>query len=91
MGKVTAIDGVKVTLMGVVDNTPHSFVADENTTFRKRRDLITLADIQPGDTIRVEGAIIGSDFVAATVNAMGPPQGGTPTVPRNAAPQAPPQ
>jgi hypothetical protein len=71
MGKVTAIDGVKVTLMGVVDNTPHSFVADENTTFRKRRDPITLADIQPGDTIRVEGAIKGSDFVAAP---QAPPQ-----------------
>ena len=91
MGKVTAIDGVKVTLMGVIDNTPHSFVADENTTFRKRRDPITLADIQPGDTVRVEGAIKGSDFVATAVNAMGAPQGGTPTVPRSAAPQSAPQ
>ena len=90
MGKVTAIDGVKVTLMGVVDNTPHSFVADENTTFRKRRDPITLADIQPGDTIRVEGAIKGSDFVATAVSAMGAPAG-NPTVPRGAAPQSAPQ
>jgi hypothetical protein len=91
MGKVTAIDGVKVTLMGVVDNTPHSFVADENTTFRKRRDPIALADIQPGDTVRVVGAIKGSDFIATTVNAMGQPQGGTPTVPRSAPPQSAPQ
>ena len=51
MGKVTAIDGVKVTLMGSIDNAAHSFVADENTTFRKRRDPVTLADIQVGDNV----------------------------------------
>jgi hypothetical protein len=91
MGKVTAIDGVKVTLMGVVDNTAHSFVADENTTFRKRRDPITLADIQVGDTIRVEGALKDGAFLATTVSAMGPPPAGTPNGPRSAPPQAPPQ
>jgi hypothetical protein len=87
MGKVTAIDGVKVTLIGSIDNAPHAFVADENTTFRKRRDPITLADIQVGDTVRVEGAVKGGSFVATAVNAMGPPPGGTPNVPRNAPPQ----
>ncbi len=76
MGKVTAIDGVKVTLMGGPDNKPYSFVADENTTFRKRRDPITLADIQVGDTLRVEGAVKGDSFVATAVSAMGPPPGG---------------
>jgi hypothetical protein len=91
MGKVTAIDGVKVTLMGVVDNTAHSFVADENTTFRKRRDPITLADIQVGDTIRVEGALKDGAFLATQVSAMGPPPAGSPNVPHSAAPQAPPQ
>jgi hypothetical protein len=91
MGKVTAIDGVKVTLMGVIDNTAHSFVADENTTFRKRRDPITLADIQVGDTIRVEGALKEGAFLATQVSVMGPPPAGTPDVPRNAAPQSPPQ
>jgi len=87
MGKVTAIDGVKVTLMGSVDNAAHSFVADENTTFRKRRDPITLADIQVGDNVRVEGAVKDGAFVAAAVTAMGMPPGGTPNVPRNAPPQ----
>ncbi len=29
LGKVTSIDGVKVTLMGAIDSTAHSFVADE--------------------------------------------------------------
>ena len=77
-GKVTAIDGVKVTLMGAMDNTAHSFVADENTTFRKRRDPITLGDIQVGDTVRVEGALKDGAFLATTVNAMGQPPAGGP-------------
>jgi preprotein translocase subunit YajC len=91
MGKVTAIDGVKVTLTGVVDNTAHAFVADENTTFRKRRDPITLADIQVGDTVRVEGALKDGAFLATQVSAMGQPPAGTPSVPRNAPPPSAPQ
>ncbi|HEV2484407.1 MAG TPA: DUF5666 domain-containing protein [Terracidiphilus sp.] len=87
MGKVTAIDGVQVTLMGSADNAPHAFVANENTTFRKRRDPITLADIQPGDMVRAEGALKDGTFTATTVNVMGMPQGGTPIIPRNAPPQ----
>jgi hypothetical protein len=87
MGKVTAIDGIKVTLMGSVDHATHSFVADENTTFRKRRDPITLADIQVGDNVRVEGTVKGGVFTASAVTAMGMPPGGTPNVPRNAPPQ----
>ena len=87
-GKVTAIDGVKVTLTGSVDNAAHTFLADENTTFRKRRDPITLADIQVGDSVRIEGSVKDGTFLATTVNAMGAPQGPPPTVPRNApAPQ----
>ncbi len=86
MGKVTAIDGVKVTLMGAVDNTPHAFVADENTTFRKRRDPITLADIQVGDTVRAEGALKDGTFVATAVSAMGPPPGGPAGGPGNGPP-----
>ena len=87
MGKVTAIDDVKVTLLGSVDNALHVFVADENTTFRKRRDPITLADIQVGDMVRAEGAIKDGAFIATAVNVMGMPPGGSPTVPRNSSPQ----
>jgi hypothetical protein len=83
MGKVTAVDGVKVTLQGINDNAAHTFVADENTAFRKRREPITLADIQVGDTIRVEGTVKDGTFLATAVNVMGIPPGGTPTVPRD--------
>jgi hypothetical protein len=87
MGKVTAIDEVKVTLLGSIDNAAHAFVADENTTFRKRREPITLADIQIGDVVRADGAIKDGTFTATTVNVMGMPPGGTPNLPRTSQPQ----
>jgi hypothetical protein len=86
-GKVTAIDGVKVTLMGMMDNAPHAFVADENTSFRKRRDPITLADIQVGDMVRAEGSVKDGMFTATAVGVMGMPPGGGPQVPRTGSPQ----
>ena len=82
MGKVTAIHETKVVLQSSVDSAAHAFVADENTSFRKRREPITLADVQVGDTVRVEGAVRDGVFVAASVAVMGMPPGGTPTVPR---------
>jgi len=88
MGKVTAINETKVTIMGGIDNAAHTFAADENTTFRKRREPITLADIQVGDSVRVEGAVKDGIFLATAVTAMGAP-GPPPTVPRDTA--TPPQ
>lgn len=73
MGKVTAINDVKVTLQGGPDNATHTFVADESTTFRKRRDPITLGDIQVGDMVRAEGAVKNGAFLATMVAVMGPP------------------
>jgi Domain of unknown function (DUF5666) len=72
-GRVTAINEAKVTLQGGPKKETQRFVADENTTFRKRRDPITLADVQEGDMVRVEGAIKDGGFVATTVVVMGPP------------------
>lgn len=89
MGKVTAIDGTKITLTGSLDNAPHSVVADENTAFRKRRDPITLADIQVGDTVRADGAVKDGVFTATNVNVFGGSGGETPSVPRTGTPQAP--
>jgi hypothetical protein len=86
LGKVTAIDGVKVTLMGSVDNVAQSFVADENTTFRKRREPITLSDIHIGDVVRADGALQNGVFTAATVSLMGVPAGSMQRGPRNTPP-----
>lgn len=82
MGKVTAISDLTVTLQSPVDNANHSFVADENTSFRKRRDPITLGDIQVGDSVRVEGAVKNGTFLAASVAVMGGGPGGGPGGPR---------
>jgi hypothetical protein len=77
MGKVTAISELTVTVQSGVDQAAHSFTADENTTFRKRREPITLADIQVGDNVRVEGAVKNGAFLATTVTVMGMPPAGT--------------
>jgi preprotein translocase subunit YajC len=72
MGHVISINEAQITIQGGTDNATHTFSADENTTFRKRRDPITLADIQPGDLLRVEGALKNNAFVATSVAVMAP-------------------
>jgi hypothetical protein len=91
VGKVTAIKETKVVLQSSVDNAAHAFVADENTAFRKRREPVTLADVQVGDLVRVEGAVKDGVFVASTVAVMGMPPGRTPSLPRDSAPPTEPQ
>ena len=78
MGRVTAVNEAKVTLHSGVDNADHTFTADENTTFRRRRDPITLPDVQVGDNVRVDGAVKGGQFMAAAVTVMMPPANGGP-------------
>lgn len=101
MGRVSGVDGAKVTLSGGPDDATHSFVANESTEFRKRRDPITLADIQTGDMVRVDGALKDGVFTATTVNDMGTPGEGRmrpngpqqpgDSQPENSQPQAAPQ
>lgn len=78
MGRMTGINETKVTLLSPIDNAEHTFVADENTSFRRRREPITLADIQPGANVRVEGAVKEGVFIATAVMVMGPPVTGGP-------------
>jgi hypothetical protein len=78
MGRVTGINEATVTIQGGPGNASHTFTADENTTFRRRRDPITLDDIQVGDNVRVEGALKAGQFVATTVSVMMPPMQGGP-------------
>jgi hypothetical protein len=71
-GRITAVDGTTITIEGMIDHAPHAIVVDENTSFRQRRDAITLADIKPGQQLRAEGAAKGGGFLATTVTAMEP-------------------
>ena len=73
-GKVTSIQAVTVRLQGGPDNLIHSFVADENTTFRKRHEPITLGDIEVGDIVRTEGLIRNGVFLATSVTVMAGPR-----------------
>ena len=89
MGRVTAINETKVTLHSNVDNADHTFVADENTAFRKHGEPITLGDVQSGDNVRIEGTTKSGQFVATTVNVMVFPaaRGGPVKPPGDKAPQ----
>jgi hypothetical protein len=69
-GRITAIDGTRITIEGLVDHAPHVIAVDENTSFRRRRDSITLADIQPGQQLQAEGAMKDGAFLATTVTAQ---------------------
>ncbi|MFC5862858.1 hypothetical protein ACFPT7_11190 [Acidicapsa dinghuensis] len=74
-GKVTGIQDTIITIEGTMDHQPHAIVVDENTSFRERRDSITLADIKPGEELRAEGALKNGAFTATTVAAMQPGNG----------------
>lgn len=85
LGRVTAVNETRVTLESPVDKASHTFEADENTAFRKRREPITLADVQVGDSVRVEGALKSGVFLATSVSVMMPPASGGPA-PRHGEP-----
>jgi hypothetical protein len=74
-GKVTAINETTLTLSGP-EGKSYNFVVDENTSFNKRHDAITLADIKVGDSLRVQGALKGEVFTATKVNVMSEMQSG---------------
>ena len=94
-GEVTAIKDLDITIKRR-DGVTQTLSVDENTSFKKRDESITLADIQVGDMLRATGALKGSSFLAATVNVgrMGGPGAegrGTPPgqAPAAAAPATP--
>jgi len=86
-GRVTEVKDTKVTLHSQIDDADHTFVADENTMFRRRRVPVTLADIEVGANVRVEGTVKQGVFVASGVNVMGPPVSGRPTPREGPAPR----
>lgn len=70
-GSVQSIDETKITIKRP-DNVVQTIVVDENTSFRKRRDSITLADIKVGDNVSARGALQGANFLATTLSVGGP-------------------
>ena len=72
MGKVTAIHELKITIERAGDKQAQIVAVDENTSFRKRREDVTLADVKVGDTISAQGALHADTFLATALRIMTP-------------------
>ena len=93
IGEVKSVDPPKLTVTRV-DNVTQTLELTEETSLRRGRDSITMADIQAGDHILVRGAVANDVFVPKSVNVIPPemwqrlqemnPEGGA----RGAAPRA---
>jgi hypothetical protein len=67
-GEVKAIDGTKLTIARL-DGQTQTIEVDENTSFRKGRDSITLPDVKVGDRVFGRGQLNSAGvFVPATFN-----------------------
>ncbi len=72
-GTVTAINETKISIKRP-DNTVQVISVDENTSFRKHRESITLADIAVGDSVMSRGALKDGAFVATELSVGNPGQ-----------------
>jgi hypothetical protein len=77
-GEIKSIDGTRLTILRP-DGETQTIAVDENTSFRKQRESITLADFKPGDHVFGRGELKNGTFVAAVLNVgdfpqMGPPR-----------------
>jgi hypothetical protein len=75
MGKVTAVHELRITIERAGDKQAQIVAVDENTSFRKRREDVTLADVKVGDVISAEGAIHADTFLATNLRIMSPDAG----------------
>jgi len=72
MGKVTAIHDLKITIERAGDKQAQVVAVDENTSFRKHREDVTLGDVRVGDMISAQGALHADTFLATTLRIMPP-------------------
>ena len=67
VGEIKSIDGLKLTILRV-DGQTQTIEVDENTSFQKQGESITLADMKPGDRVFGRGALKNGTFVPAVLN-----------------------
>jgi len=72
-GEVKSIDAPKLTVLRP-DNVTQTLELNEETSLRRGRDSITMADIQPGDHVVVRGAVQNNAFVPKNVMVLSPEQ-----------------
>jgi hypothetical protein len=73
-GKVVSMKDLTLTIERP-DKVTQTITVDENTSFHKRREDITLADIKVGDNVTARGALQNGSFLATTLAVMEPGQG----------------
>ncbi|MGH9744375.1 MAG: DUF5666 domain-containing protein [Candidatus Acidiferrum sp.] len=72
-GEIKSIDAPKLTILRT-DNVTQTIELNEETSLRKGRDSITMADIQAGDHVFVRGGMKDSVFQPRTVVVISPEQ-----------------
>ena len=72
-GEVKAIDAPKLTILRP-DSVSQTVELNEETSLRKGRDSITMADIQAGDHIMVRGGMVNNAFQPKSVMVISPEQ-----------------
>jgi uncharacterized protein DUF5666 len=72
-GEVKAIDAPKLTILRP-DNVTQTIELDEETSLRKGRDSVTMADIQAGDHVFVRGGMKDNAFEPKSVMVISPEQ-----------------
>jgi hypothetical protein len=72
-GEVKSVDAPKISVLRT-DNVAQTIELTEDTSLRKGRDAITMADVQPGDHLVAHGAMQGGVFVPKFVMVIGPEQ-----------------
>jgi hypothetical protein len=72
-GEIKSIDAPRLSVLRS-DNLTQTLELNEETSLRKGRDSITMADIQPGDHLFARGAVENNVFVPKSVIVIGPEQ-----------------
>jgi len=73
VGEVKSIDAPQITILRP-DGVTQTIELNEETSLRKGRESVTMADIQPGDYVFVRGAMQNKSFVPKSVMVIGPEQ-----------------
>ena len=72
-GEVKSVDAPKITVLRP-DNVTQTLELNEETSLRKGRESVTMADIQVGDHVLVRGGVQNNAFVPKMVMVIGPEQ-----------------
>ncbi len=73
LGEVKSVDAPKLTVLRP-DNVTQTLELNEDTSLRRGRESITMADIQPGDHVMVRGAVEKNVFVPKNLMLFSPEQ-----------------